>query len=500
VGQQTGDRGDQGSAQELDAAAPERTLKREFSFVQGASVGFADISPIVALYGVFALALAAAGPPMFWGVLVVFGAQLLVALVFGEIASRWPIAGGVYQWTRQQLGVRIAWFAGWAYIWTNVIALSAIAYGGASFLAATIAFSNPSTTSLIAIAVGLLCFTTLANMVSQKFLKVFVILSVTAEFVASIVVGAILLIGYRVNSFSTLFDSFGTGSGSFYLTSAFLGALAFVGYSAVGFEATGAIAEEVREPERQVPKAIVLVLGMVGAVVAFASLAFILANPDIKGSLTGDISDPVATTLDYHFGSNVTRPLLGMITLGFVASLLAVQTAVSRVVFSFARDGMIPAARFLRHLTPRNHIPARSVVLVAGIGGLVLLLNSGASKVFQTLISFVTGGFYISFAFPIFAALYLHLVGRHEKGPFSLGRFSFPITLAAALWLVFELINVSWPRYDELPWYQNWAVVIMVGVLGVVGLGVFLFVIRDREGDQTTAPLAQGAALPDDGA
>jgi amino acid transporter len=95
----------------------ETVLKREFGFWHAAAIGFADISPIVAMYGMFALALAAAGPPMFWGLFLVLAGQTLVALVFGEIASHWPLAGGVYQWTRQQVGADTAWFGGWAYMW-----------------------------------------------------------------------------------------------------------------------------------------------------------------------------------------------------------------------------------------------------------------------------------------------------------------------------------------------------------------------------------------------
>lgn len=467
-------------SEQHEEGAYQQTLRRDFNFLQAASVGFADISPIVALYGMFAIALAAAGPAMFWGILLVFGAQLLVALVFGEVASRWPLTGGVYQWTRQQVGVRIAWFAGWAYTWTNVIAMSAIAFGGASFLASTLGLSSPSTNETVLIAIGLLVFTTLANVASKRFLKVFVVLSVTAELVASVLVGIVLLIGYREQSFTVIFDSFGTGGGSFYLTSAFLGAAAFIGYSAIGFEATGAIAEEVREPERQVPKAIVMVLVTIGVIVAFTALAFILANPNIEGSLTGNISDPIEGTLTYHFGESLTRPLLGMITLGFVASLLAVQTAVSRVLFSFARDEMLPAASFLSYVTPNNRIPTRAVVVAAVVAVIFLLINLGTEQAFQVLLSFVIAGFYISFSFPVLSALYLHLTRRHESGLFNLGRWSLPVTLAASLWLVLELVNIAWPRSPELPWYQNWAVIIMVAVLSVFGLVVFRFITRSE--------------------
>src|ERR1700716_2060378 len=86
-------------------------LKREFGFFHAFALSFADTSLIVAFYGVFAIALGAAGPTFFWGLLLVFAGQLLVSLILAEVASAWPLEGGVYQWTRKQTGATPRWFA-----------------------------------------------------------------------------------------------------------------------------------------------------------------------------------------------------------------------------------------------------------------------------------------------------------------------------------------------------------------------------------------------------
>ena len=131
----------------------DQTLKREFGFWHAAAIGFADISPIVAMYGMFALALAASGPTMFWGLFLVLGGMTMVALVFGEISSHWPLAGGVYQWTRQQVGTNWAWFGGWAYMWTMVLAMTTCSYAAASYVAAALGW-EPSKPVLIGLAIG----------------------------------------------------------------------------------------------------------------------------------------------------------------------------------------------------------------------------------------------------------------------------------------------------------------------------------------------------------
>ncbi|HEY9267746.1 MAG TPA: amino acid permease, partial [Mycobacterium sp.] len=68
-------------------------LRREFSLWSAFAFAFAFISPIVALYGIFGLALSAAGPSFWWGFLLVFAGQFLVALIFATLVSRWPLEG-----------------------------------------------------------------------------------------------------------------------------------------------------------------------------------------------------------------------------------------------------------------------------------------------------------------------------------------------------------------------------------------------------------------------
>ena len=72
------------------------------------------------------------------------------------------------------------------------------------------------------------------------------------------------------------------------------------------------------------------------------------------------------------------------------------------------------------------------------------------------LLSFVVGGFYISFAFRCWRRC--SCTSRiAESGPFHIGRLSFAVTLIASIWLLFELVNIAWPRYPDLAWYGNWA-------------------------------------------
>jgi amino acid transporter len=99
----------------------------------------------------------------------------------------------------------------------------------------------------------------------------------------------------------------------------------------------------------------------------------------------------------------------------------------------------------------------------------MIVLALSASQVYGALIAFATAGFYVAFIFPVLAALVVRLKGQWKAGPFSLGTFGPVVNVVALLWLGFEIVNISWPRQPEAPWYQNYAVIVVFVILGIAG-------------------------------
>ena len=445
-------------------------LNRGFGFRAALSLAFADISPIVALYAIFALGLFAAGPRFFWAFPIVLCGQLLVALVFGELASRFPYAGSVYQWARHAKGTTWGWTAAWAYIWGLTLTRSTMAYAAAGFILEVCGVESPSRWLLAAVSIGVICFTTAANMIGRQVLKVMIVASFICEIVGSVGLGTVLLLFHRVNPVSTLFDGLPDGSGS--TMSTMLIAVAFVGWAFLGFESAGSIAEEVENPERNVPRAIVFALLLVGVIVMYSAAAVILAIPDLSAVLTAQSGDPVSATLTAQLGSSIAKPLLLMFVIGFMSACLAVQSAVSRAVYGMARDRALPGAEFLAKLGGPERMPIRAIGLTAVVAAFFLLF--AGSDLYNVLVNFSVMGPYIAFAVPVFAAALTRLAGRWVPGVFSLGRWGAPVTYAAAAWLAFEVINVLWPRTQPgQPWFVNWSMVISLVSLGIVGAVVY---------------------------
>ncbi|MFD0853613.1 amino acid permease, partial [Actinomadura adrarensis] len=99
-------------AAQLAALGYESRFRRDMSLWANFSLGFTYLSPVVGVYTLFALSLAQAGPPMFWAFVIAGIGQLLVALVFGEVVSQYPVSGGIYPWARRLWGRRWAWLSG----------------------------------------------------------------------------------------------------------------------------------------------------------------------------------------------------------------------------------------------------------------------------------------------------------------------------------------------------------------------------------------------------
>jgi amino acid transporter len=467
---------------------------RDFTLRSAFALSFSDISPIVGIYSVFAICIVAAGPAFFWALPLVLIGQLLVTGVFGELVSKWPLQGSVYAWSRELIGRRYGWVTMWAYVWGLTLALSALAIAASGYLLGALGVDAPSQTKVSFVGLLVLVLASLANMVGGHLLKSLLYISTAAELIASAGIGIVLLFFHRTNPWHSLFSGAGTAHGVHWLSGPFLLCVAFVGFSFLGFESSGSIAEEVKESRKVLPKAITLSLAAAGVLVMFASLGLVLAIPNVADVVAGNVGDPIAATLKTRLGSGVGRVLLIMLTIGFSASLIAVQAAVSRCIWAGARDRVLPGHTILGKLSGGEHLPRFAIALTAVIAGPLMFIST--SKVYTLLLSFGNAGFYISFTLPVIGLAYMRLRGQWVPGDYSMGRWGAPVTYVASVWIVLETINIAWPRNLYGTWYLNWGLLIMTGVLAVVGFFVMQWAFHPQR--ESGAPRPQLETLPEE--
>ena len=176
-------------SEQLASFGYRQQLTRALGLWSNFSLGFTYLSPVVGVYTLFAFGLAKAGPAFIWTIPLVVAGQFLVVLTFGEVASQYPIAGGIYQWCKHLVGDKFAWFAGWFYAWALLVTIAAVAFGAAGYVIVT-----PSTTALALVTV--IAFT--AAVPATTWIVVVVLASVSSSWTAS-VTETLLPVGVKVN-------------------------------------------------------------------------------------------------------------------------------------------------------------------------------------------------------------------------------------------------------------------------------------------------------------
>ena len=225
------------------------------------------------------------------------------------------------------------------------------------------------------------------------------------------------------------------------------------------------IAEEVRSPERKVPRAVLTSLVTVASVITFSCLALLLTIPDIDAAMSGADPDPITTTLGQFWRGNHQTPPgdhhpgIHRGDGGAAGGCIAIDFRIRQAGCFTCGQGSEASQQ-----TDRLH----QHPLVSAVASLIVLALS-ASQVYGALIAFATGR--------LLRGLHLSSAGRPgswaegawKAGPFSLGVLRPVVNVAALLWLGFEIVNIAWPRQPEAPWYQNYAVIVVFVLLGLAG-------------------------------
>ncbi|GAA1986387.1 APC family permease [Catenulispora subtropica] len=496
-----------GDSDDLARFGYRQELHRSLGSFSSFAAGFSYISIMTGVFQLFGFGFASGGPAMIWSWPLVFLGQLAVALCFAEMAGQFPLAGGVYQWSKQIARPVTSWMAGWIMAIGAVVTAAAVAVayqiilpqvslafqivGGADDAGLT-ATPNGAKNAII-LALGLVVFTTVVNIVGVRLMAKINNFGVAVELIAVTLLIVMLAVHIRRGP-QVVLHAQSTGSGhSWGYLGAFLVASIMSAYVFYGFDTAGSLAEETREPRRHAPRAIIRALSAAFLAGGLLMLVGMMAVGNIKAQELGTLGMPylVKSTL----GNGLGDVFLVCSAIAVTVCCLAVQTAAIRLLFSMARDGRLPFGAAIAKVSPRSKTPVVPAVLTGVLTIALLLVNIGNQRVFYILTSVAIILFYIPYLMVTGPMLLHRLRGewpRSDHGPyFSLGRWGLLTNLVAVLYGAAMTVNLAWPRaavYGSDHWYFQWGAIVFTTVIAAVGLGLYL---RYR---RTTGPTAQPAA------
>jgi amino acid transporter len=443
-------------------------LKRDLGLFSSFALSFSIISVTTGIFANYGNALRAAGPAFIWTWLIVGAGQLLVALVFANLAKQIPLSGYAYQWTRELAGPKLGWWAGWMMIVQFMSGMPAVCYALSNYLVSYTGFPVTNR-KLIACTIGILVSIALINQFGIHLASRVNDFSVGAEILGTVAIGLALLVialNHETNPISFLVAHPGQPGGP-----AYLGALGFSALMSIwtltGFEGAANLAEETRSPEKHIPVAIIFSL-VFSVFIGFLVLAgYTLAIPSL--AVAQQQPAPLLYIMEAHLPSSVISGVMLCSFVAIYAAALANLTALTRMVWAMARDRQLPGSQWLGRINMRQ-VPVNAIWLVTLLGAIFTCW----AKVETVMTSISAQAGYITYAIVVGAAIWGPLKQRHGMTRESMVRISKPLAAAALIWLTLVVGLLSLLQAGQSEWMSLTAMA-SAGILG------FVFNARRRE-------------------
>jgi amino acid transporter len=403
--------------------------------------------------------------------------SLCVAATMGQVASAFPTAGGLYHWAAI-LGGR-GW--GWATAWFNlaglVTVLAAINVGTVAFAASAFRPEEKLTPLEQFLAVAAITAShALLNHLGINVTRVLTDFSGYWILGVAAVMTVLLLLSAEVIDFGRLvtFTNF-TGDAPVWPRTesvAWAFALGFLlpAYTITGFDASAHTAEETRRAAVNVPRGIVRSV-LVSGVFGWAMLsAVVLAMPDPAATAAaGD--GAFAHALFGALPKWLARLLCGGAVVAQYLCGLATVTSASRMAFAFARDGGLPASRWVRHVSPRFRTPPVAIWAVSAAAVAFTVYTPAYPTIAAVCVIFL----YVSYVLPTAIGFFAHGRWWTEFGPWHLGPWFRPLAVLSVLGCAGFIVIGMQPPNEK-------AAIVVGGALAALAVGWFAVARRTFPG------------------
>ncbi|SDA30091.1 amino acid/polyamine/organocation transporter, APC superfamily [Pseudomonas sp. NFPP10] len=320
-------------------------------------------------------------------------AMIFTALSYSVMVKKYPIAGSAYSYASLSFGPGIGFLAGWSLL-LDYLFLPMINY---LVIGLFLNLAFPAVPAWVFV-VATISLVTLLNIRGIGSVSSMSNLIVCAQMVFVVVFVALVvrqLAGAENLDLSAPWVGDGSQDGLLPL----MAGAAVLCLSFLGFDAVSTLAEETRDPRRDIPRAIVITTLGAGLLFILLAMTSQLAFP---GSSFKD-ADSAASEVMLHAGGRFLEMFFtATYVAGAAGSALASQASVSRILFSMGRDGILPR-RVFGTLSERYKTPVVAIVLVSLVSLLAVVID------LTTLASMISFGALVAFSVVNLAVIKSHL-------------------------------------------------------------------------------------------
>ncbi|XP_072987549.1 cationic amino acid transporter 2, vacuolar [Typha latifolia] len=396
----------------VSAEGGHHRLAKQLSILQLIAIGVGSTIGAGVYVLVGTVAREHAGPALTISFLIAGIAAALSAFCYAELASRCPSAGSAYHYSYICVGEGVAWVIGWALILEYTIGGSAVArgispnlalfFGGPDSLPSFLARAHipwldvvvdPCAAFLVLVVTGLLC----VGIKESSFVQ-----AIVTTLNACVMLFVIIAGGYL--GFQTGWIGYSVASGYFpYGVNGVLAGSATVFFAYIGFDSVASTAEEVKNPQRDLPWGI-------GIALSICCFLYMMVSVVIVGLVPYFAMDP-DTPISSAFGKHGMQWAMYIVTTGAVlalcSTLMGSLLPQPRILMAMARDGLLPP--FFSEVNKRTQVPVKSTILT-GICAATLAFFMDVSQ----LAGMVSVGTLLAFTIVAISILILRYVPPNE--------------------------------------------------------------------------------------
>jgi len=413
------------------------------------------------------------------------------SLISAELATGWPQTGGVYVWVKEGLGAKLGFLAIWLWWFENVIWYPTIL----AFTASTVAYVfDPALAAnkFFTLAVVLIAFWG-GTLINLKGMKASGIISTVGVIAGTIIPGA-LVITLGIVWLATGGEiQIGLSAGDLVPDITKMGNMTYlvaVLLAVAGMEMSAVHAQEVKNPQRDYPKAILLSAIVILAVTVLGSLAIAFVVPKSSLSLTAGVMEAFEVFFGAYHIKWIVPVVAILIALGGLATMSTWIVGPSKGLLATAKHGDLPPI-FAK--VNKNHMPIPLLILqgviVTGLA-LVFLLMPSVSASYWILTALTAQQYLILYILMFAAAIRLRYtqpdVPRAYRIPFG----NFGMWAVGGIGIVGALFAITvgfFPPAGSDP--VRYVGFLVLGLVGTCLIGLIIHLLRKPEWKRDLGPL-----------
>ena len=365
-------------------------LKRSVTFWQALSI---NISAIIGagIFTVSGVAAGLAGPSSILAVIVGALIAIFTGMSFAELAHMYAREGGNYEYSREVLGSYAGYIAGFIWIIATIISGAAVALSFGGYFSSILNIASPEV-----IAALLILILAIINYFGVKHSARLATILIAINIAILILFAVAGIFFVKLSNFTPFLPKGISGM---------LASSAFIFFAYTGFARITMLGEEIEEPKKTIPRAIILSIAI--SAVIYILVMFVLIGI-VPYAQIDNSKSPLAQAIFY---ATHNLALEYTISVGAMIATINVDLAMilglSRVVFAMARDKDLPKslAKINKYGAPSTAILFSTIIMILAI----------FSISFKNIISFSNAAALTSYAIANLAAIKLAFMRRRNK-------------------------------------------------------------------------------------